>query len=111
MYLFTQDTQYATAAYNWAHALVVAADVASDSYLEFGDDMRQVAMVLNYCYPALTAAQRASLEGYLDQWTNELWNNNQGDGWGMTDPGNNYHLSFLEGTALRRAVRFARRGA
>jgi hypothetical protein len=100
VYLFTQDAKYAALAYAWAHALVAAADVRSDSYLAFGDDMRQVALVLNYCFPALTAAQQTELEGYLDQWTDELWNHNQGSGWGLADPGNNYHLSFLEGTAF-----------
>jgi hypothetical protein len=100
VYLFTQDPKYAAVAYTWAHTIVAAADVRSDSYLGFGDGMRQVAMVLNYCYAALSDAQRTELAGYLDQWTNELWNKNQGSGWGLADPGNNYHLSFLEGTAF-----------
>jgi hypothetical protein len=100
VYLFTQDAKYAALAYTWAHNVVTAADVRSDSYLGFGDDMRQVAMVYNYCYAALTAAERSELAGYLDHWTNELWNNNQGSGWGLADPGNNYHLAFLEGTAF-----------
>ena len=100
VYLFTQDAQYATAAYTWVSQVIAAANVQFDSYLDFGDEMREAGMVLNYCYPALTDAQRTTLETYLDQWTNQLWNDNQGSGWGLADPGDNYHLAFLEGTAF-----------
>ncbi len=100
VYLFTQDPQYAAFAYTLAAGVVAAESVQADSYLGFGDQMREVAMVLNYCYPALTAAQQSNLETFLDQWTNQLWNDNQGSGWGLADPGNNYHLAFLEGTAF-----------
>ena len=100
VYLFTQDAKYATAAYTWVSQVIATENVQFDSYLDFGDDMREAAMVLNYCYPALTEAQRTTLEAYLDQWTNQIWNDNQGSGWGLADPGDNYHLAFLEGTAF-----------
>lgn len=107
VYLLTRDTQYASAALNWAQDTMTL-DVRFDSYLYFGDYMRRVAVVLNYCWDALNTGQRNEMQTYLDQWTHELWFDNQGSGWGLEDPGNNYHMAFLEGTAfagyaLRRA--------
>ena len=99
VYLLTGQQQYADSAEAWAQDLMANANVRGDSYLEFGDDMRKIALVLNYCGSALSAQQRTSLANYLAQWTNELWNNNQGSGWGLHDVGNNYYYAFLEGTA------------
>jgi len=99
VYLLTREPQYAAAALNWAQDSMTL-DVRSDSYLEFGEYMRRVALVLNYCWDAFTPAQRTQLSNYLDAWTYELWFNNQGSGWGLNDPGNNYHMAFLEGTAF-----------
>ncbi len=99
VYLLTGQQSYADAAYQWAADIIAADDVAFDSYLYFGDRMRQIALVLNYCYQALTADQRSALAEYLARWNYELWFDNQGSGWGLDDPGNNYHLAFLEGSA------------
>lgn len=99
VYLLTREPKYAAAALTWARESMKL-DVRFDSYLEFGEDMRRVALVLNYCWDALTPIQRTELSSYLDTWTYELWFNNQGSGWGLNDPGNNYHMAFLEGTAF-----------
>lgn len=100
VYLLSGEPRYAALAYRWAAQSMSADDVAADSYLHFGDRMREVALVLNYCAAALSAAERAELQAYLVRWTDELWFDNQGSGWGIDDPGNNYHLAFLEGTAF-----------
>ncbi len=99
VYLLTKDAKYAQAAYSWAKTLVDTVDVRFDSYLDFGELMRHAALVLNWCGDALAADQRAALTSYLDGWTNELWFANKGSGWGLADPGNNYHHAFLQGTA------------
>jgi len=103
-YLLTGKKSYAEDAYAWAHEFVVGEttteSVRRDSYLYFGDYMRQVALVLDWCDAALTSTQRAELADYLVRWTDELWNHNQGSGWGLADPGNNYHMAFIEGTAF-----------
>jgi hypothetical protein len=99
VYLLTGEQQYADAAWAWAQDLMANADVRFDSYLDFGDIMRKAALALNYCADGLQPAQRTQLADYLVQWTHELWYDNQGSGWGMDDPGNNYHYAFLEGTA------------
>ena len=100
VYLMTGEQAYADAAWIWAKDTMDTADVPFDSYLHFGDHMRSVAVVLNYCHDGLSAAQRDELADYLEHWTNELWFDNQGNGWGLDDPGNNYHMAFLEGTAF-----------
>ncbi|MCU0691504.1 MAG: hypothetical protein MUF54_08890, partial [Polyangiaceae bacterium] len=100
VYLLTGEKKYAQAAYAWANEIMGTAEVRADSYLNFGDIMRRVAIVLNYCGAALHAVQRIKMEAYLDTWTHELWFENEGSGWGLNDPGNNYHMAFLEGTAF-----------
>jgi hypothetical protein len=100
VYLMTGEQRYADAAWTWIDGVMDDADVRYDSYLHYGDYMRQAATVLNYCYEGLTADQRGDLADYLEQWTDELWYANQGSGWGLDDPGNNYHMAFLEGTAF-----------
>jgi hypothetical protein len=62
--------------------------------------MRPAAMVLDYCADALSTSEKEELGKYLERWTDELWNHNKGSGWGLHDPGNNYHMNFLEGTAF-----------
>ena len=99
VYLLTGDATYAASAYDWAVSIMDNDDPTFDSYLHFGNIMREIAFVRNYCGDALDATQRSRLEAYLDRWTNELWFDNQGSGWGLEDPGNNYHMAFLEGTA------------
>jgi hypothetical protein len=110
VYLLTKDAKYAAAAYAWEKSIIDGFDVRFDSYLEFGDLMRHAALVLDWCGDALDPAQRAVLVDYLSTWTQELWFDNQGSGWGLADPGNNYHHAFLEGTAFA-GYALARAGA
>jgi hypothetical protein len=102
VYLLTHDAKYAIAALSWARDIMDQKrhPVRFDSYLLFGEYMRGIALVLNYCWDALTTAQQTEMSTYLDRWTYELWFDNQGSGWGLKDPGNNYHMAFLEGTAF-----------
>lgn len=109
VYLATKDPTYAKAAYAWEKSMVDGFNVRFDSYLEFGDAMRRAALVLDWCGAALSTAERAVLADYLEHWTHELWFDNQGSGWGLDDPGNNYHHAFLEGTAYA-AYALAREG-
>ncbi|MBM4358691.1 MAG: hypothetical protein FJ096_11360 [Deltaproteobacteria bacterium] len=99
VYLLTEDPTYAKAAVAWELALMPDSNVRFDSYLEFGELMRHAALVLDWCWPALTTSERTLLADYLEQWTEELWFDNQGSGWGLDDPGNNHHHAFLQGTA------------
>ncbi len=99
VYLLTKDARYAAAAFRWWTDGPSKEDPRGGSYLEIGNLMSAAAIVLNYCHAALSDAQRKTLVDYLDKWTNELWFNNMGSGWGLADPGNNYHMAFLEGTA------------
>lgn len=97
-YLVTKDKRFAEGAFKWFEKEATE-DVRDDSYLYFGDYMRGAAFVLNYCGDALTAAQRKQLTDYLEKWTQELWFDNKGTGWGLADAGNNYYCAFVEGTA------------
>lgn len=99
VYLLTGEEKYARSALEWARLTMESVDVSGGSYLDYGSAMREVAIVLNYCGEALSGVERTELADYLDRWTNELWFDNQGSGWGLEDPGNNYHYAFLEGTA------------
>ena len=97
-YVVSGETRYCRTALRWERRLMQD-DVRRDSYLGFGDAMRQAALALDWCRPTLSADDGRALRDYLARWTEELWFANQGSGWGLSDPGNNYHYAFLEGTA------------
>ncbi|MEA2748822.1 MAG: hypothetical protein QOI41_2965 [Myxococcales bacterium] len=97
-YLVTKDKRFADRAFKWFQKEATG-DVRDDSYLFFGDSMRAAAIVLNYCADALTPAQQKEITDYLERWTQELWFDNKGTGWGLADAGNNYYCAFVEGTA------------
>lgn len=99
MYLVTQQKPYAEQAWKWfkVHS---ADNVRRDSYYDFGMLMRGAALALNWCGDALSAEQKKELAEYLEKWTNELWFDNKGSGWGLKDPANNYYYSFVEGSAF-----------
>ncbi|MBX3206870.1 MAG: hypothetical protein KF764_17500 [Labilithrix sp.] len=104
MYLLTSEARYATSAYAWAKQ-VMAGDLRAGSYLEYGEMMRPVALVLNWAGAGLTADQRRELADFLEASTNELWFANTGSKWGISDDefafaGNNYRMAFIEGTAF-----------
>ncbi|MFN8010701.1 MAG: hypothetical protein U0P81_04785 [Holophagaceae bacterium] len=98
-YLVSGDPRYAARAYWWAQR-AMGQTLRNDSYYFFQAIVRPVAMTLNYCAPALSAAQAQTLKDFLHASCDELWYHNQGSGWGLDDPANNYHLSFLAGTAF-----------
>ena len=98
VYLVTRDARFAEGAFAWFEALAKD-DVRAQSYLTFGEHMRAAATVLRYCGDALSRERRIRIAEYLETWTDELWFHNRGTGWGLADPGNNYHYAFLEGTA------------
>jgi len=98
--LLTGDRGYCDAAAAEATRVMSVNNPAGDSYLGYPDAMMPVATTLSWCATKLTTDQRKAYATYLDKWTNELWYNNQGSGWGLHDPGNNYHMAFLQGTAF-----------
>ena len=98
VYLVTKDQRFADRAFKWFQK-EARDDVRDDSYLHIGDYMRSAAFVLNHCADALTPAQQKEITDYLERWTNELWFDNKGTGWGLADAGNNYYCAFVEGTA------------
>jgi len=99
VYLITGDKKYARTALAWAQDVMKESNVRGDSYLRFGHIMKPVAIALNWCGAALSEGEKKELADYLARWTQELWHDNKGSGWGLADPGNNYHMAFLEGTA------------
>jgi hypothetical protein len=99
VHLLSGEEKYARAALTWARASMKD-KIEAESYLEFGNLMRRVALTLDWCRPQLSKAERDELVSYLDASTHELWFANKGSGWGLEDPGNNYHMAFLEGTAF-----------
>ncbi len=97
-------------------ALIAAgqrASIAGDSYLEVGPYMEQLALAYDYGYNLLTPAQRAAWSAYAEQTIYNVWNPNSArwggvvytwSGWSISDPGNNYHYSFLKATELWAAA-------
>jgi hypothetical protein len=99
VYLVTGDARYCTAGLAFALESMKI-DVRRGSYLYYGDRMREAAMVLDACREKLAPEERKAIADHLDRWTHELWFDNQGSGWSLDDPGNNYFMAFLEGTAF-----------
>src|SRR6185437_14230762 len=81
-YLASGDKRYADAAFKWFKTQS-AVDVRGDSYLGFGGLLRGAAFVLNGCAADLSADQKKEIADYLVKWTNELWFDNKGSGWGL----------------------------
>ncbi len=85
------------------------AAVASDSYLEVGPMIGNVALVYDWCRSSMTAAQRTRWMTYANRAVNNVWNPNTASwgnttytwsGWSIDNPVNNYYYSFLEATML-----------
>jgi len=108
VHLVTDKPVYAKAALAKARA-VMQRDVRTDSYLHIGDIVRAVAMVLDYC--KLKDGEARELADFVARWTHELWFDNKGSGWALDDPGNNYHMAFLESTAYAGYALAKRRDA
>lgn len=104
MYLLTNDGRYASSSFAWAKK-VMGGNLSADSYLGFGDMARRVALVLNWVKDGLTQEQKKELSDFLDASVNELWFQNKGSHWAISDDdfsfaGNNYRMGFIEGTAF-----------
>jgi hypothetical protein len=87
----------------------VAPEVAADSYLNIGDMIGGLALVYDWCYPQVTAAQRTRWLAYANQAVWNVWNYNTArwgsqtipwSGWSVNNPSNNYYYSFLRATML-----------
>ena len=84
-------------------------DVAADSYLNIGDMIGNVALVYDWCYPQVTAAQRTRWIAYANQAVSNVWHYATArwgtttvpwSGWSIDNPSNNYYYSFLRATML-----------
>jgi hypothetical protein len=119
MYRLTGEARYIQQAVRMVDLFVVAENarisagslprVASDSYLEAGYFLEQVALAYDYGYNLLTPTQRNAWSAYAEQALFNIWNPNSASwggvprtwtGWSISDPGNNYHYSFLKATML-----------
>jgi hypothetical protein len=99
VHLMTGDRRYCDHLAGEARELVRSANPRADSYYAYAGIMEALGTTLAYCGALLDGPSREAIAGQLDSWTDELWFHNRGSGWGLKDPGNNYHLSFLLGTA------------
>src|SRR5690606_29659254 len=84
LYALTGEPRYATHAIEMVDAHVTAeearieagerAEVAGDSYLYVGDVVGDLALVYDWCFDRLTAAQRARWIAYANQAVWNVWN-------------------------------------
>src|SRR5262249_53589936 len=84
-------------------------DVASDDYLQIGDDIGDLAITYDWCSDAITGDQQKAWLAYGQQAVFNVWNPDQAewggkpakwDGWAIDDPADNYYYSFLRATML-----------
>lgn len=82
--------------------------VASDSYLEAGELIGDLSLVYDWCN-AVVGDRREAWLRYANQTVWNVWNYERATwggraepwtGWGVDDPSNNYHYSFLRATML-----------
>lgn len=114
MYRLDGGQQYATLAIHMAELQVTAYEqaiaaghvpaIAGDSFLEVGQDLRDVALVYDWCSSLLTAQQKTRYANYCEAVLFNLYNPNNGhwgnqpytwSGWALTDPANNYYYSHM----------------
>ena len=83
--------------------------IASDSYLDVGPYIEQLALAYDYGYALLSAGQRTAWAAYAEQAIYNVWHHDTAkwggvsrpwSGWSVDDPGNNYFYSFLKATQL-----------
>lgn len=117
MYKLTGQAQYATLAVNTVEAQVSAAEadiaggarpeISGDSYLEVGPMLEDLALTYDWCSSFVTSTQRSRWATYAEQAVWNVWNADSAEwggnafpwsGWGVDDPANNYHYSFLRAT-------------
>jgi hypothetical protein len=115
----TGNAAYCKKAVVEVEAQVVAAEVAiaakrepavaSDSYLQIGELVGDLALVYDWCYPQVTSSQRTRWIAYANQAVWNVWNSSEAkwggvvhpwSGWSTNNPSNNYYYSFLRATML-----------
>jgi Heparinase II/III-like protein len=83
--------------------------VASDSYLQIGELVGDLALVYDWCYSHVSSSQRTRWIAYGNQAVWNVWNFSQAkwggtvmpwSGWSTNNPSNNYYYSFLRATML-----------
>ncbi len=86
-----------------------APEVAGDSYLHVGEMIGDLALVYDWCFTAVTPAQRTRWISYANNAVANVWNHTGAkwgsatiawSGWSTNDPSDNYYYSFLRGTML-----------
>jgi len=120
MYKLTGQGQYATLAVSMVEQQVSAAeaaiaandpnirpDIAGDSYLEVGPMLEDLALTFDWCADHMSPTQTTRWANYAEQAVWNVWNYDNASwgghpypwsGWGVNDPANNYHYSFLRAT-------------
>lgn len=117
MHRLTGQPQYCNLAVQMSQAQVDAANnaisggqrpaVASDSYLQAGPMLMDLAITWDWCRSFVSDGQRAQWGAYAEQAVWNIWNPSQAQwggrpfawsGWGTNDPANNYFYSFLQAT-------------
>jgi len=84
-------------------------EVALNSYLHIGEMIGDLALVYDWCFDAVTPAQRTRWIAYANQAISNVWNPTGAtwggtpqpwNGWSVNNPSNNYYYSFLRATML-----------
>jgi len=115
----THDAKYCTKAVSTIDAFVageeakIAAgtlpEAAANSYLHVGDLIGDVALVYDWCFDTVNAAQKTRWVSYMNTTVWNIWHPAQAKwgakslpwtGWAVNDPLNNYYYSFLRATML-----------
>ena len=115
----SKDPKYCAKAISVVDARVTAAeaqiaanqapDVANDSYLDVGSEIGDLALVYDWCFDAVTSAQRSRWIAYANTTVNNVWHPETAtwgtavipwSGWSVDNPSNNYYYSFLRATML-----------
>jgi len=117
MYKLTGQGQYATLAVSMveqqvsdAEAAIAAntrPDISGDDYLDVGPMLEDLALTYDWCADHVSPTQKTRWANYAEQAVWNIWNYDNAswggnpfpwNGWGVNDPANNYHYSFLRAT-------------
>lgn len=115
----THDPKYCARSIAMVEAQVAAAEariaagaapqVAADSYLEIGEDIGDLALVYDWCFDSVSAAQKSRWIAYANQAVWNVWHPAQAkwgnktipwSGWSVDNPSNNYYYSFMRATMM-----------
>lgn len=105
VYLLTNDAKYAESAWAWTLKVRENSIQGNDNgnYLEFGDMVSSISIVLNWTRAGLSDARAKELADWLEASCDELWFHTKGSKWAIADDqfptaGNNFRMGFIEGT-------------